>query len=205
MRYCSDTWLVQRKDLCCCSCAISSIMGTKKRQLWIAPMQHLKNGLGHQQVRVYLSEHWRLCCCCKIPSATSGDRGILIRSLITTVVVPVSHHDVIPGLHLLVDLLYSPTVILRSTTSSNLPRRSTRWSVSSHVLHITEHNKSILDFIKVITVLRGFSWWDIPQFEPRGQISKLLFNIPQGLLVALLFTDRSEYLSLREGIVIARE
>ena len=48
-----------------------------------------------------------------------GDSGCLTRILITIAVVPVSHHDLIPGLHLVVDLLSSPGRILRSTMSQN--------------------------------------------------------------------------------------
>ena len=76
-----------------------------------------------------------------------GNRGRLTRSPVTTAVVLMSHHDVIPGFPLVIDLLWFNVLRFALT---HLGMKSV-WSGA------TVHKQPVLDLNGVITVVRELS------------------------------------------------
>ena len=83
MRFCNDTWMVHRKALCWCSCAIRSIMGTSQRCVWRARMRISQNVLRHQQVRVYFINTLMFVLLLKTSTCHIRGNGRLTRSSLT--------------------------------------------------------------------------------------------------------------------------
>ena len=91
----------------------------------------------------------------------SRDSGRLTRSPITTAVALVIHYDVIPGLHLVVDLLCFSRSDLE--VHNELKFAQTHHWTNSTCPCATIHKQPLLDLNEVITGLREFSSRDLAQ------------------------------------------
>ena len=125
----------------------------------------------------------------------------MTRSPITTVVVPLSHHNVISGLHLVVDLLCSPGRIMKSTTSTNLPSSTTGQSVSGHVLLVTTGTGSQQDYHNLevgiflgpgISLAKRPALWFTVQYYVRG------------CSLHFLLLNNQNIVSVRGGLIVPR-